>query len=88
MPPAEAEADYYAATQNLDMVAGFQPKSLQKTRDASVSATTARTEARLLCRVPFKDHDFPAIGQLCQDRSLVNKGVDHLVAAIADYAQL
>jgi transposase InsO family protein len=38
IPPAEAEANYYAAKENLYMVACLKPNRLRKTRDASVQA--------------------------------------------------
>ncbi len=46
------------------------------------------SSAVLFCRSPFKPQDFPAIGLLCQNRRLVDKRIDRLVAAIADHAQL
>jgi hypothetical protein len=35
IPPAEAEANYYAAVETLDMVASLKPNSLQETRGCS-----------------------------------------------------
>jgi hypothetical protein len=40
IPPAEAEANYYAANETLDMVARLKPIRLPKTRDASIPAET------------------------------------------------
>jgi putative transposase len=36
IPPAEAEANYYAAVETLDMVASLKPNSLQETRGGSI----------------------------------------------------
>lgn len=35
VPPAKAEANYYAATENLDMVGSVKSNRLRATRDAS-----------------------------------------------------
>jgi hypothetical protein len=52
IPPAEAEANYYAALENLDMVASPKPNGLRETRDASDRIMTMKRRQFLSSTTP------------------------------------